>query len=78
MVYLGQHYVTDVIGGVVLAAGAWMIMTQVVVPLVPALRHQPAGAHEPGASGPSSTGPGTAEPDPAAEVAGPGPGLGAG
>ncbi len=71
VVYLGQHYVTDVIGGIVLAVGAWMIMTQVVVPLVPALRHQPADAHEPAASERNSTDPGTAEPD-AAEVVGPG------
>ena len=71
VVYLGQHYVTDVIGGIVLAVGAWMIMTQVVVPLVPALRHQPADAHEPAASDGNSTDPGTAEPD-AAEVVGPG------
>jgi len=78
VVYLGQHYVTDVIGGIVLALGTWMIMTEVVVPLVPALRHQPAGAREPGASGQSSTGPGIPEPDAAAEVVGPGSNLGAG
>ena len=70
VVYLGQHYVTDVIGGIVLAVGTWMIMTQLVVPLVPALQHRPAGADEPDASAAELHGPGTAEPD-AAEVVGP-------
>lgn len=77
VVYLGQHYVTDIIGGITIAAGTWMILTQIVVPLVPSLQHQPARAHEPGASEQSSTGPGTAEPDAAAELAGPGASLGA-
>jgi len=75
VVYLGQHYVTDVIGGVVLAVGTWLIMTQLVVPMVPTLQHRPAGAGERAASGQSSTGPGTAEPD-AAEVVGPTPAPG--
>ena len=77
VVYLGQHYVIDVIGGIILAAGTWLIMTEVVVPLVPALQHQPASAHEPGPGGPSSAGPGTAKPG-APEVVGPGSNLGAG
>jgi len=77
VVYLGQHYVTDVLGGIALAAGTWVVLTQVVVPLVPALQHQPASAHEPGPGGPSSAGPGTAKPG-APEVVGPGSNLGAG
>ena len=62
VVYLGQHYVTDVIGGIIFAAATWMIMTQFVVPLVPVLQHRPSGGHGPGSSGQSSTGPGTTEP----------------
>jgi membrane-associated phospholipid phosphatase len=41
VVYLGQHYVTDVIGGIAFAIGTWLIITKLVAPLVPALRHQP-------------------------------------
>jgi membrane-associated phospholipid phosphatase len=69
VVYLGQHYVTDVIGGIVFAVGTWLIMTQVVTPLVPALQHRAALSYQPAASEPNSTVPGTAEPD-AAEAAG--------
>jgi len=65
VVYLGQHYVTDVAGGIVLAAGTWLIMTKVAVPHVPALRHQPAGTGEPAATQPGSAGPAPAGPDPA-------------
>src|ERR1700728_2615333 len=72
VVYLGQHYVTDVIGGILFAVGTWLIMTQVVVPLVPALQHRPVSSQHPAASEPSSTVPGTAEPD-AAEAAGQAP-----
>jgi membrane-associated phospholipid phosphatase len=47
VVYLGQHYVTDIIGGIVFAAGSWLVMNRIVVPVVPALRHRPAGpGHE--------------------------------
>jgi len=42
VVYLGQHYVTDVLGGIAFALGAWLIMTQILVPMVPALQHRPA------------------------------------
>jgi len=42
VVYLGQHYVTDVIGGIVFAVGTWTVMTYLAVPLVPALQHKPA------------------------------------
>jgi hypothetical protein len=66
VVYLGQHYVTDVIGGIVFAVGTWAVMTQVVVPLVPALQHRAvgsgeSGSSEPGSSGQNSAAPGTAE-----------------
>ena len=66
VVYLGQHYVTDIIGGIAFAVGTWMVLTQLAAPLVPALRRQPAGSGEHGPSeyGPSeqnSTDPGTAE-----------------
>ncbi len=66
VVYLGQHYVTDVIGGIVFAVVAWLIMTEILVPLLPSLQHRPAVASLPLAaesaiSEPSSTGPDTAE-----------------
>ena len=65
VVYLGQHYVTDVLGGIAFALGTWLIMTQILVPMVPALRHQPAApapaGFEPGPSEPSSTDLDTAE-----------------
>jgi membrane-associated phospholipid phosphatase len=77
VVYLGQHYITDVIGGIVFAAGAWLVMTQLVVPFAGALQYRPAGSGEPGSIGPSSTAPGTAEPD-GSEVLGPTSTLGAG
>jgi membrane-associated phospholipid phosphatase len=38
VVYLGQHYVTDVIGGILLALASWFVMTQIAVPVVPALQ----------------------------------------
>ena len=34
----GEHYVVDVIGGVILAAGAWWVMMRLVVPRVAVLR----------------------------------------
>jgi membrane-associated phospholipid phosphatase len=42
VVYLGQHYVTDVLGGIVFALGTWLVMTQFLVPAVPSLQHRPA------------------------------------
>ncbi len=59
VVYLGQHYVTDVIGGIVFAVGTWLIMTKILVPRFASLQHKPpvtvpAGA-EPVISEPSST-----------------------
>ena len=77
VVYLGQHYVTDVIGGIVFAVGTWLVITQLVVPFAPALQHQPARSGEPGSSEQSSTAPGTVEPDAAEEVLGPTSTLGA-
>ena len=66
VVYLGQHYVTDVIGGIVLALVTWLIMTRLVVPRVASLQHRPAAAGQagagPGSSEPSSTDLDTAEP----------------
>jgi membrane-associated phospholipid phosphatase len=56
VVYLGQHYVTDVIGGIVFAVLTWMIMTYILVPMVPSLQHRPAAA------GPAGAGPGASEP----------------
>ncbi|MGP8161811.1 MAG: phosphatase PAP2 family protein [Candidatus Dormibacteria bacterium] len=38
VVFLGEHYVVDVIGGVILAAAAWWMMVRVVVPRVAILR----------------------------------------
>ena len=42
VVILGQHYVTDVIGGVVLAVVSWAVMMFVVVPHVATFRARPA------------------------------------
>jgi membrane-associated phospholipid phosphatase len=72
VVYLGQHYVSDVLGGIAFALGAWLIMTYVLVPMIPSLQHRPAAAPRPAASEPSSTGPDTAEPA-APEAVGPAP-----
>jgi len=77
VVYLGQHYVTDIIGGIVFAVGTWLVITQFVVPFVPALRYRPAGSGEPDSSERSSMAPGTVEPA-AAEALGPTSTLGAG
>ena len=66
VVYLGQHYVTDVIGGIVFAVVTCLIMTQILVPMIPSLQHKPAAAGPagagPDASEPSSTDLDTAEP----------------
>ena len=37
VVYLGQHYIIDVLGGIVFAAGSWAVITHLVVPRVPVL-----------------------------------------
>jgi membrane-associated phospholipid phosphatase len=42
VVYLGQHYVTDVIGGIVFAVATWLIMTRILVPRIASLQHRPA------------------------------------
>jgi membrane-associated phospholipid phosphatase len=55
VVYLGQHYITDVIGGIAFAIGTWLIVTKLVVPLVPALRRQPAAHDGPGPSEPENS-----------------------
>ena len=63
VVYLGQHYVTDILGGIVFAVVTWLIMTKILVPRIPSLQHKPAPARlEPGSSEPSSTDLDTAEP----------------
>ena len=51
VVYLGQHYVTDVLAGIALAVGTWLVMMQVLVPRIPSLRHRPAVGYQPGAGG---------------------------
>jgi membrane-associated phospholipid phosphatase len=51
VVYLGQHYVTDVIGGIAFAIGTWLIITKLAAPMVPALRRQPIAAYSPDPSG---------------------------
>jgi membrane-associated phospholipid phosphatase len=48
VVYLGQHYVADVLGGIAFAVGTWLVMTQVLVPAVPSLQHQSAVPCQPG------------------------------
>lgn len=72
VVYLGQHYVTDVLGGIVFAAGTWLIMTKVLVPRVPSLQRRPA--QEPAPSMPDSSRPDMAAPTAREETAGRGPG----
>ena len=69
VVYLGQHYVTDVLGGIVFAAGTWLIMTKVLVPRVPSLQRPPDYETAPGA--PDSGGPDTAVPAAQEETAAP-------
>lgn len=44
VVYLGEHYVIDVVAGVALAAAAWAVMTRVVAPRIASLRLRPAPA----------------------------------
>jgi membrane-associated phospholipid phosphatase len=72
VVYLGQHYVTDVIGGIVFAIGTWLVVTKLVTRFVPALRHRPADAvpSEQGSAEQSSAELDTAEPG-SVGVAGP-------
>jgi membrane-associated phospholipid phosphatase len=42
VIFLGQHYLIDVTGGIILAAATWAIMMFVVVPRVAAFRPRPA------------------------------------
>jgi hypothetical protein len=60
----GHHHLLPG-GGVAFALGAWLIMTQILVPMVTALQHKPAVAVlaglEPGPSEPSSADLDTAE-----------------
>ena len=46
VVFLGEHYVVDVMGGIILAALTWAVMIWVVTPRVRALRDRPAGGPE--------------------------------
>jgi membrane-associated phospholipid phosphatase len=41
VVYLGQHYVADVLGGIALVIGTWLIVTKVLAPRVSSLQHAP-------------------------------------
>ncbi|MFN2569146.1 MAG: phosphatase PAP2 family protein [Candidatus Dormibacteria bacterium] len=50
VVYLGEHYVLDVIAGVVLAAGSWYVLMRVAAPRIPALRSEPIAPEGDGAS----------------------------
>ncbi|MFN2452553.1 MAG: phosphatase PAP2 family protein [Candidatus Dormibacteria bacterium] len=38
VVYLGEHYAVDVLGGIVVALATWALMTRVIAPRVSALR----------------------------------------
>ncbi len=49
VVFLGQHYAMDVMGGVTLAAATWAVMTYVVTPRVRALRDGPVAVTAAGA-----------------------------
>jgi len=82
VVYLGQHYVTDVIAGIALALATWLVMMRVLVPRIPSLRPRPAAVYQPGPaetvpSVPSSIALDTRTPD-ATEAVGPGPAPGGG
>jgi membrane-associated phospholipid phosphatase len=44
VVYLGEHYVVDVLAGVAAAVVAWEVVRRVVAPRVGALREARAGA----------------------------------
>ncbi len=61
VVYLGQHYVTDVLGGIVFAVVTWLVMMKIVVPRVSSLQRKPAVAG-PAGPGPASSVPGLSEP----------------
>ena len=69
VVYLGQHYVTDVLGGIVFAAGTWLIMTKVLVPRVPSLQRHPAEDPVPDATD-SGAGPSRCRPFPGEAASG--------
>jgi membrane-associated phospholipid phosphatase len=72
VVYLGQHYVTDVLGGIVFAAGTWLIMTKILVPRIPSLQRRPARG--PALSTPDASRPDIAVPAAQEETAARGPG----
>jgi hypothetical protein len=65
VVFLGQHYVIDVAGGIILATATWAVMTYVVTPHARALRDDPVAVTAlPGivaAPGAGAAGPGTGE-----------------
>jgi membrane-associated phospholipid phosphatase len=44
VVFLGEHYVVDVIGGVVLAVLSWLVLMRVAVPRVRVLQESPGEA----------------------------------
>ncbi len=63
---------TDVLGGIVFAAGTWLIMTRVLVPRIPSLQRRPAQG--PALSTPDSSGPDAETPAAQEETAARGPG----
>ncbi len=44
IVFLGEHYVIDVLGGIIFATGSWVVMDRIVAPRVRVLRAQPEAA----------------------------------
>jgi len=58
VVFLGQHYVIDVTGGIILATATWTVMMLLVVPHVRALQVSPASVTATGAvaDGPPASG----------------------
>jgi membrane-associated phospholipid phosphatase len=44
VVFLGEHYVIDVMGGILLAALSWLVMMRVAVPRIGVLQHKEAPA----------------------------------
>ena len=57
VVFLGQHYVIDVTGGIILAIATWTVMMFFVTPRVRALQDRPVAVMAvPGAGGPRGRG----------------------
>ena len=61
VIFLGEHYAIDVLGGIAFAVAAWALMLYAVAPHIAAFRTQPATA-TPATATPATTTPGTTTP----------------